>query len=143
MATTSNLVAKLLPKPPKLAQLSVTYLRIVTAMRVTVMGQAQDFDVKPYLIRQFHCEKIAEDFAEIVTVMQRAWPEPVMVHRPCRNHMSYDEVWMVDLVQAVAQGDRRAFDDLIRDMVGHRDRSQLFNAIHAFSVSASNMHLLE
>jgi hypothetical protein len=101
-------------------------------MRVTVLAQAQHIDVRVFLTQRMGNEQAGKHFAHIIETMRECWPEPVCVHRPCCGQVSYDEMCLLDLVTAVISAQPAIFHDLIRDMVGERDRARLYNVIERF-----------
>lgn len=115
--------------------MSAGQIKIVTAMRVTVLANAQGMGVKCYLSKQMPNEDAALHFAHIVETMCEVWPEPVRVQRPCCGQVSYDEMLLLDLMTAVVRAEPAAFQNLICDMVGERDRNRLLAAMTKFTLT--------
>lgn len=132
MFSAINVFTSMLEGTPKLRSMSTGQISIVIAMRVTILARAQGMGVKCYLAKQMPGEDAARHFLHIIEAMCESWPEPVMVHRPCCNKVSYDEVLLLDLVTAAARDDTKTFHNRIRDMIGERDRLTLLNSIAKF-----------
>lgn len=125
-------LTQMLVSTPHLPNLPKDQMRIVTAMRVAVMANAKALDVKPYINQHIINEKAAHHFAHVMESIGDSWPEPVCVHRPCCPVVSYDEMLLLDLVTAVVRDDEDRFHDLVRDMLGERDRRRIHTALSKF-----------
>ncbi|QTD56802.1 hypothetical protein [Parasphingorhabdus cellanae] len=124
--------ARLLSSTPALANIPKAQVRIVSAMRHTILTHRQQKDVKGCLIAHFGTRKAAYRFARILEAMGDVWPEPIMVHAPECGTTTYDEMLLLDLVTAVIRNDPAHFNGLLCDMIAEEDCERLHITISRF-----------
>ncbi|MEM8918673.1 MAG: hypothetical protein AAGE37_07410 [Pseudomonadota bacterium] len=124
--------AKLLASTPDLRQVPPAQARIVIAMRVAVMAHAKKCDVRQYVARHIGNPAAAKHFSHVMEMMGDCWPEPIMVHRPCCQATSYDEMLLLDLITAVVQKQPEHFHGLLCDMIPQHASERLHEQISKF-----------
>lgn len=76
--------------------------------------------------------KAVAPFHRFASAIGHAWPEPVYLNPPCQPRLSYDEMLILDLAAAAVNGDRKAFDGFVADMLGAPARYVLWQAARRF-----------
>jgi len=67
-------------------------------------------------------------FHVLAEALGSVWPEPICLHPICLKRLSHDEMMIVDIAGAAAEGDRGAVDRLLEDMVSARGRDGVWLA---------------
>ncbi len=136
----------MMPSPPsvpstitaRLAQaldiraLSVSAVHVVMAMRLCVLCAKTGHDPLPRLIERFGSALAARRFRVVVEMIGDAWPDPVLVCRPCCGALSPDEAMIAEMAMAAAAGDQPRFNAVSREMLGGDARNRLFISLAAF-----------
>jgi hypothetical protein len=111
--------------------------RIVGAMRYTHVARQRGRFGDAGLVRYLGSTLAIRPFLVFIDEVGHAWPDPVCLNQPCQALLSYDEMLIVDLAAAAANGDRRAFDHFLEDMLSARWRDHLWHTARRFMRSMS------
>ncbi|OYW45809.1 MAG: hypothetical protein B7Z08_00020 [Sphingomonadales bacterium 32-68-7] len=76
--------------------------------------------------------KAVAPFHVFASAIGRAWPEPIQLNPPCQPRLSYDEMLILDLAAAAVNGDRKAFDWFVAEMLPAPARYLLWEAVRRF-----------
>lgn len=76
--------------------------------------------------------KVVAPFHAFSSAIGRTWPDPIHLNSPCQPRLSYDEMLILDLAAAAANGDRKAFDWFVCDMLTAPERYGLWHAARKF-----------
>ncbi|QTD54456.1 hypothetical protein [Parasphingorhabdus cellanae] len=132
MKQSASEFTKLLSSTPCLPHVPEAQVRIVSAMRYTILAHRQNKDIEGCLVAHFGTRKAARRFAHILETMGDIWPEPVMIHAPKCPQTTYDEMLLLDLVTSVIQKEPAHFHGLLCDMIPEKDCERLHIAISRF-----------
>ncbi len=126
--------------------LSLSAIHIIMAMRLCVMCHKSGHDPEQRLAERFGSPLAAQRFRLAVEVIGQGWPEPFLVSRLCCPHLTPDEALLADMVAAVGNGDRAAFDRVSCDMVCADVRERIFASLihfrNAWETTATTRGLL-
>lgn len=115
--------------------LSAAQGRIAFAMRIAVVFNKLGRNPVPELANRLGSCHAAGCFLNMVGEMGSAWPEPIYINPPCCPKLSYDEMMLLDLLEACGRANRKAFDELLVDLVPAQARDKLYVAAEAFVTS--------
>lgn len=117
-----------LTSTPDLRHVQPVHARLVRAMRyLHTSRKARDYS-HAGLASHLGSQCAIQSFHVFMDEVGRAWPEAIVLNPPCRTAFSYDEMLLVDLCTAGARNDRDRFDELVRDMIGERQRQAIWSA---------------
>lgn len=118
----------LLTQTPDLRCVQPVHRRLVCAMRYVHISRRTKQYSHAGLIRYLGNRDAIQSFHVFMDEAGHAWPEAIVLNPPCQPLFSYDEMLMVDLCTAGARNDRDRIDELIRDMIGERQREAIWAA---------------
>jgi hypothetical protein len=124
-------------QPRDVRQLQVAAMHAVMAMRLCVICHNADRDPAADLLQRFGNELAVHRFQVVFEAVGAAWPEPFRVSRPCCPTLSPDESMFANMMVAVANRNRAAFDFETREMLGSDARETLFTVLSAFERARS------
>lgn len=102
-------------------------------MRLCVVCHKVDRDPAEDLTQRFGNELAARRFGVVFEAVGTAWPDPFTVSRPCCPMLSPDEVTFADMMLAVSDQNREAFDAATCEMLGSDARETLYATLNAFN----------
>lgn len=100
--------------------------RILRAYRVAGMAQQGDVNPQTRLVELLGSEEAVSGFRLLLCGMAHVWPDPLTLFRPCCPQMTPDEISLLAMVTHAGQGNRRAFDAAIGEMIGEEARDWLY-----------------
>lgn len=103
----------------------------VRALRIAVVARTAGLCLRRNLARHLRDERQAARFLVFLQAVGAAWPEPVVVQRPCCGLLSHDERTIAALLARRAKGDRPSFDRLLEEMIPADERRLLWNTAGA------------
>lgn len=101
-------------------------LHVVMATRLTILFARTGRDPLPDLAVRLRSMRAAQGVETLVRSIDRLWPEPFAVHRPCCMGMTPDEGLLADVAMAATRGDRAAAHEAMRDLLPGIARDRLF-----------------
>ncbi|MEM1196854.1 MAG: hypothetical protein AAGH57_12175 [Pseudomonadota bacterium] len=120
-------------------QVDPTRARVVNALRYCHVAKTAD-NFCPNTLGYYLGSRLAvSSFHVFLDEAGRAWPEPISLNQPCNPHFSYDEMLLADLCSVAADNDRRAFDDMTRDMLGQGARNAIWSSARRLMQSMASV----
>lgn len=101
-------------------------LQLVMAVRLSILYARSGRDCLPDLAVRLRSMRAAQGVERLVLSLNRLWPEPFAIHRPCSMAMSPDEALLADVASAAARGDPSGAADAMRDLLPCLSRDRLF-----------------
>jgi len=101
-------------------------LHVVMATRLTILFARTGRDPLPDLAVRLRSMRAAQGVEALVQTIDKIWPEPFAVHRPCCMAMTPDEALLSDVVTAATFGDRAIAMEAMRDLLPTMARERLF-----------------
>ncbi|ANK12095.1 DNA-directed RNA polymerase subunit beta' [Erythrobacter neustonensis] len=122
-AATRAIIARL-AEPPRASILGPVGARFIHTLRLVALHERLGRDPVPELATRLGSVDVAAKALVLVQDIAAHWPENIAVSRFCCRLLSHDEATIGAIVDAAAQGDRRAFeaalDGFIRPERAHR-----------------------
>lgn len=122
---------------PQLSQLSETNRKFVIALRITMLAAQRKIKIYGYLRKYFDCARASKSFLHIIETIDDIWPEKFHVQAACCPTISYDELLMIDLMDAAMHKRIMHFHGLLCEMLSktqserlHHNIEQLIAHIH-------------
>lgn len=114
--------------PDPLDRQSAPTHRVIRALRIAALAQQGQIDAQPRLIDLLGSGEVARNFRLLIAAMAQAWPDPLVVFRPCCPRVTHDEGTLLAMLHHARAGDRPAFDRLLADLIGADGRDYLYCA---------------
>ncbi len=124
-------------RPRDVRQLSLAAMHTVMAVRLCVICRKTDHDPAQDLLLRFGNELAVRRFQVLFEAIGTAWPEPFTISRPCCPVLSLDESMLANMMIAVIDQNRAAFDLETHEMLGSDARETLFAILSAFERARS------
>lgn len=102
--------------------------RVIRALRIAALAQQAQVDPQPRLNDLLGSGDVARNFRLLIAAMAQAWPDPLVVFRPCCPRVTHDEGTLLAMLHHARAGDRPAFDRLLADLIGADGRDYLYCA---------------
>lgn len=125
----------LIASMPDIRHLSAAQGRIALAMRIAVVFNKLGRNPMPELENRLGSSRAVGHFLNMIGEMGSTWPEPIYVNPPCCPKLSYDEMMLLDLLEACGRADRKAFDERLLDLVSAQARDKIYCAAEGFIAS--------
>jgi len=111
---------------PRLCTLDAKQTRLVATLRLWAICQKHGRCPMGPLAERLGSLRVAAHFHLLLEEMGAAWPDPFCVSPPCCPMLSQDEATFARMLSASADGDRRAFDEELKDLIPADARERLF-----------------
>lgn len=111
---------------PRLSSLGDTQTRLVATLRLWAICQKHGRCPMLPLAERLGSLRVAAHLYLLLEEMGAAWPDPFCVSPPCCPMLSHDEATFARMLGAAGDGDRRAFDDELKDLIPADARERLF-----------------
>lgn len=126
--TRREIVARL-ACPRRMAEYGEAAATLVVTIRLMATAMRCDTDPLVELTRRLHSCTAAKAVLDLAKACSQAWPENVMVNRPCCQILSPDEAVFADMASAVLAGDRAAFATTLEGLVRRERHDRLYEAM--------------
>lgn len=117
-----------LAAPPAIGSLSMAGVRAVMAFRILAVCGSASREPLAELSCRLGSLTAAKAFMLLAERVSRAWPEPVLLARPCCALLTPDEATLAAMINAAAAGDRAGFEHVLAGFVRQERHSSLFDA---------------
>lgn len=101
-------------------------MHVVMATRLSFIYARAGRDPLPDLAVRLRSMRAAQTHLELMSTMDRVWPEPFSIRPPCCMAMSPDEMLLAEVATAALNGDRRAAMDVMKDLLPRPSSDRLF-----------------
>ena len=101
-------------------------VRLASALRLWVVMNKLGRCPMQAVAGRLGCARASAHLHLMVAEIGAAWPEPFCVSPPCCPRLSHDEALVLEMIRLGREGDRPAFDALLRDMLPGEARDRLF-----------------
>lgn len=102
---------------PRVRDLNWPLLRLVLALRIHVLCGPAMRDPLLELTTRFRSVPLARQAVALFDLLERIWPEPIEVGRPCCVSLLPDEATIALMGRAVLLSDRAAFSQALDGLV--------------------------
>ena len=114
--------------------LTTCEIAFVTSFRMAAMAGKAGQDPAQYVAKRLGSETLSKQLSLIVAAISDAWPDRFTLSRPCCQRMTFDEVTVIGMLRSSGANDRRAFDEILQDMLSEETRDFLYTLFVRFSV---------
>ena len=138
MSNHSKLLFRNLLRTVNLNQLSPIQIQIIIALRITVLAGQKNINVDNFLKKHFGDSDCAHHLKHLVESMNESWPERIYLNKPCCQTLSYDEMLIIDLFNAVHSYRHQYFHALLCEMVSKTYCDRLHHVIKQLTHSLNS-----
>jgi hypothetical protein len=114
--------------PAPLTQAPPGAHRLIRALRIAALAKSSGVDPQSRIGELLGGAEPTRAFGLLLAAMGQAWPDPLVVFRPCCQRLTHDEAALLAMLHHVRNGDRPAFDALLADLIGSDARDYLYCA---------------
>ncbi len=108
------------------SQFSGTAMTLVMGLRLMASCVAGNHDPLVELTRRLESITAAKAILDFARTCARAWPENVMISRPCCHALTPDEAVFAHMAEAARAGDRAAFAAILDGLIRRERHDRLF-----------------
>ncbi|WAT17401.1 DNA-directed RNA polymerase subunit beta' [Aurantiacibacter sp. MUD11] len=126
-----NAIVADLARPRKIHDYAEPVVTLVVAIRLMAAAMQGNCDPLVELTRRLGSITAAKAVLDLAKAGSQAWPENVMVNRPCCHALSPDEAVLADMASAVLAGDRQQFAAVLEGLVRRERHERLYGAAAA------------
>lgn len=106
--------------------------RLLAALRAAVLIHNSGQDPRERLAMMLGGRAQATAWMILLDSISAAWPDPMVLCRPCCRATTHDEVTVIEMIAHAASGNRPAFDAQLRDMIDEDGRNLIYAAANRF-----------
>lgn len=121
-----------LTSTPDVRMMPMCQQRIVSALRLAVIGRRTQHDVADRLEQRLGCAEAVEALGTLIEEVGDVWPEQFAIFPPCQTRLSYDEMLFVDITTAAAKRDWEGLNAMVGDMLSKSEQANLMNTAYDF-----------
>lgn len=105
----------------------VIAVQTIMAARISILYARAGRDSLPDMAVRLRSMRAAQALQTMLETVNRVWPEPFLVHRPCCMAMTPDEALIADIALAALRGSRAHALEAMHDLLPCLSRDRLFS----------------
>ena len=135
-STNADLLDKL-RRPPMGSEFSGVAMTLVLSIRLMASCAAARLDPLVELTRRLESISAAKAVMDLAQTCAQAWPESVMVSRPCCHALTPDEAVLAQMMEAARAADREGFAAVLDGLVRRERHERLYRVTQEAAAAIS------